>query len=220
MVKRGSFTWDSTDHPALVPNDWSRRNVSTYILGKENASRALLSMGLPITFGSRKFQEGPLLASAGIISLCKTFYRSHQLPAKLAQTPFIFIVLTSANEVSCFQPRGWASTHRGRSGWRISYRCVLLSICVHHSPKTTQKTSENWKRLSYNKPLQAGLWTVVRSGWPSNAVRVAIFYARCHRQPSMRKLVYRAVLYLLRKTARLRCSSLAFASKMGVFSMF
>ena len=27
---------------------------------------------------------------------------------------------------------------------------------------------------------------VVRSGWPSNAVPVAIFYARCHRQPSMR----------------------------------
>ena len=26
----------------------------------------------------------------------------------------------------------------------------------------------------------------MRSGWPSNAVRVAIFYARCHRQPSMR----------------------------------
>ena len=47
----------------------------------------------------------------------------------------------------------------GRSGWRISYRCVLLSICVHHSPKTTQKTSENWKRLSYNKPLQTGRWT-------------------------------------------------------------
>ena len=78
---------------------------------------------------------------------------------------------------------------QGRSGWRISYRCVLLSICVHHSPKTTHKTSENWKRLSYNKPLQAGRWTVVRFGWPSNAVRVAIFYARCHRQPSMRNSV-------------------------------
>ena len=53
-------------------------------------------------------------------------------------------------------------------------------------PQTTKKTSENSKRLSYNKPLQAGWWTVVRSGWPSNAVRVAIFFARCHRQQSMR----------------------------------
>ena len=70
-------------------------------------------------------------------------------------------------EFSCFDlrvgghwqllPDARLSVHaQGRSGWRISYRCVLLSICVHHSPKTTQKTSENWKRLSHNKPLQAG----------------------------------------------------------------
>ena len=46
---------------------------------------------------------------------------------------------------------------------------------------TTQKTSENWKRLSSKLADE-----LVRLGWPSNAVCLAIFYARCHRQPSMR----------------------------------
>ena len=41
---------------------------------------------------------------------------------------------------------------------------------------------------------------------------------RSHQVASVRS--DRAVLYLLRKTARLRCSSLAFASKIGSFSLF
>ena len=41
---------------------------------------------------------------------------------------------------------------------------------------------------------------------------------RSHQVASVRS--DRAVLYLLRKTARLRCSSLAFASKIGSFQCF
>ena len=56
---------------------------------------------------------------------------------------------------------------QGRSGWRISYRCVLLSICVHHSPKTTQKTSENWKRSCYKNLYKlAGKQLCDRGGRP------------------------------------------------------
>ena len=78
---------------------------------------------------------------------------------------------------------------RRRTGqiWLAYQLPMCAAILLHPSlPKNNSETSENWKRLSYNTPPQARRWTVVRSGWPSNAVRVAIFYGRCHRQPSMR----------------------------------
>ena len=67
---------------------------------------------------------------------------------------------------------------RRRTGQiRLVYQLPMCAA-VHlrpSLPKNNSKTSENWKRLGYNKPVQAGRSTVVRSGWPSNAVRVAIF---------------------------------------------
>ena len=131
-----------------------------------------------------KFQAGSLLASAGIISLPDL--SQEPSTACKAGVDTVHLHRPDIRDRGKLLPVARLSVDaQGRSGWRISYPCVLLSICVHHSPKTTLKTSENWKRLSYNKPLEAGRWTVVRPGWPSNAVRVAIFYARCHRQPSM-----------------------------------
>ena len=88
------------------------------------------------------------------------------------------------------QPRGWASTHRADpAGVSATNVCCCPSASIT-PPKQLKKTSENWKRLSYNKPLQAGRWTVVRSGWPSNAVRVAIFFPSLSPATEHAKLVY------------------------------
>ena len=115
--------------------------------GEENASPALLSMRLPVMLGSRTFQEGgSLLASAGIISLLDL--SQEPSTACKAGVDTVHLHRPEIREGGHLLPAARLSVDAmDRSGWRTSYRCVLLSICVHHSPKTTQKKRF---RASYN----------------------------------------------------------------------
>ena len=56
---------------------------------------------------------------------------------------------------------------QGRSGWGIRYQCVLLSICVHHSPKTTKKNRLRTGSVRVTTNLYKLADELVRSGWPS-----------------------------------------------------
>ena len=157
IMKRGSF-YVRLHRPPSTSSERpeSPECVTSVHPGEENASPALLSMRLPIIFGSRiEVPRGSLLASAGIISLPDLLQEPST--ACKAGVDTAHLLRPDIRDGGKLLPVARLSVDaQGRSGWRITYPCVLLSICVHHCPKTTQKTSENWKRLSYNKPLQAG----------------------------------------------------------------
>ena len=89
--------------------------------GEENASLALLSMRLPILFGSRKFQEGSLFASAGIISVLDLLQEPST--ACKAGVDTVHLHRPDIREGGHWQllPDARLSVHaQGRSGWRIS----------------------------------------------------------------------------------------------------
>ena len=105
----------------------------TYILGKRMLLVAvhalahhLPQLGVP---------RGSQLASVGIISLLDQTQEPSTACKAGADT--VHLHHPDIREGGQLLPAARLSVDaQGRSDWRISFRCVLLSICVHHSPKT------------------------------------------------------------------------------------
>ena len=94
---------------------------------------------LPIIFSSRKFQEGHYQVQQ-VFSISLLDLLQEPSTACKAGVDTVHLHRPDIREGGQLLPAARLSVDaQGRSGWRISYRCVLLSICVHHSPKQLKK---------------------------------------------------------------------------------
>ena len=133
-------TWSLLPEAECRHLSWSLDQPSCLLFASKcsNSEPAGQGQTLPHHLRQQEALRGSLLASAGIISLLDLLQEPST--ACKAGVDTVHLHRPDIREGGQLLPAARLSVDaQGRSDWRISYRCVLLSICVQ-SPKTTQKT--------------------------------------------------------------------------------